>query len=703
MPEPFSVDIADGVKLVRNVLIPTRDGVRLAADLYMPEDAGPDARFPAVMEYTPYRKDDVDLESRSFYLTLPRHGYVVARVDIRGTGGSGGISTDEYTLQEQHDGYDAVEWIAGQPWCDGQVNMMGISYGGFTALQVASHNPPHLTSIIPIDFTDDRYTDDCHYRGGLMRMYYDIAYYGGQMVARNALPPDPDGLGGEWARVWEQHLAHNEPYLLKWYRHQTDGAYWRCGSVCDAPESIRCPVFLIGGWRDGYMNPPLRLYRALQVPCKVLVGPWNHALPDVAVPGPRIDYLREVIRWLDHWCKRTQTSRTHRPLPTTSASVSATPGATELTEEQDVGIMDQPPVVVYMQHYQPPEAGRLDAVGEWRAETDWPPPGAGEMTLYLGDGYSLSDRPPISEHADAYRYTPTVGVTGGLWSGGLPFGLPGDQRPDEAFSLFYTTRPLSEDLHILGRPRAVLHVSSSASVMGFVVSLCDVAPDGTSHLVAKGMLNATRRDSFSDSRSLTPGESYELDIPIDCTGWVFARGHRVRLNVASADWPNVWPTPELATNHVYRGGERPSRLVLPTVPAQGSATPPPLRPSPKMVRWRSDAVCPPTWRVTHDLLTGQKTVDIGLRSSWRLHTGAVVERESHSEFEIDPGDPAHASARGRHVYRIARAGLVTQACAEVVVQGAVNHFHVTIDLEVRINDVLHFTRRWVESVPRQGL
>ena len=680
MPESFSVDIADGVKLIKNVLIPMRDGVRLAADLYLPGDADPDARLPVVMEYTPYRKDDVDLESRAFYLALPRHGYVVARVDIRGTGASEGISTDEYTLQEQRDGYDAVEWIAAQPWCDGQVNMMGISYGGFTALQVASHHPPHLTSIIPIDFTDDRYTDDCHYRGGLMRLYYDVAHYGGQMVARNALPPDPQGLGAEWARVWEQHLAHNEPYLLQWYRHQTDGEYWRCGSVVDAPERIRCPAFLIGGWRDGYPNPPLRLYRALSGPRKVLIGPWNHALPDVAVPGPRIDYLHEVIRWLDHHCKG-----------------------------QDTGIMDEPPVVVYMQRadgsppHQPLDADRLDTTGAWRAETGWPPPGADDRTLYLGDGGSLDERPPAAERADAYAYHPTVGVTAGLWSGGVPFGLPGDQRPDEAFSLVYTTRPLSEDLHVLGWPRAVLHVSSSASVMGFAASLCDVAPDGTSHLVAKGMLNATRRDSFSDSRPLTPEESYELDIPIDCTGWVFARGHAVRLNVASADWPNVWPTAELATNHAYRGGGRPSRLILPTVPAQGSAPPPPFRPSARTVRRRSEAVCPPTWRVTHDLLTGRQAVELGFRSSWRLQTGAVVERESRSDFEVHPADPAHASARGRHVYQIARSGRVTRACAEVVVQGTASHFHVTIDLEVRVNDALHFTRRWVESVPRRGL
>jgi putative CocE/NonD family hydrolase len=208
------------------------------------------------------------------------------------------VNTDEYVLQEQEDGYDAIEWMARQPWCDGHINILGISYGGFTALQVASHNPPHLTSIIPIDFTDDRYTDECHYRGGLARKYYNVGYYGGFMIAWNAMPPlFPNSADPDWGKIWEQHLAHNEPYLLTWYQHQTDGPYWRHGSVRDIPEKITCPVFMIGGWRDGYVNSPLRLYELLNVPRKVLIGPWNHAMPDNAIPGPRIDYLYDVVRW----------------------------------------------------------------------------------------------------------------------------------------------------------------------------------------------------------------------------------------------------------------------------------------------------------------------------------------------------------------------------------------------------------------------
>ena len=244
------------MKVVRNVLIPMRDGVRLAADLYVDTTANEGEASPVVLEYVPYRKDDVAPGSR-FYRELTRAGYVVARVDIRGTGASEGASLDEYTLEEQFDGVDTVEWLARQPFCDGQVNMMGSSYGGFTALQVASHAPVHLRSVIPIYFTHDRYTDDCHYRGGLLRMYYDTGFYGNLMVALNALPSDPEWAGIDWARLWQEHLEGSEPYILEWLRHQTDGAYWRNGSVGDVAERIRCPVFMIGGCGTATRTHPL--------------------------------------------------------------------------------------------------------------------------------------------------------------------------------------------------------------------------------------------------------------------------------------------------------------------------------------------------------------------------------------------------------------------------------------------------------------
>ena len=301
---------------------------------------------------------------------------------------------------------------------------------------------------------------------------------------------------------------------------------------------------------------------------------------------------------------------------------------------------------------------------------------------------------------DAYDYDPTVGVTAGLWSGGLQFGLPGDQRPDEAYSLLYTSPPLSEDLHVIGRPRAILHVASTATVIGFAASLCDVAPNGVSHLVAKGMLNATRRDSLTDPEPLTPGQVYEIEVEIDTTAWVFPAGHRIRLAIASADWPNVWPTPEPATNRVLRGEARPSRLVLPTVPSHGSAEPPPFRPSDEVMSRHSDRTDPPTWEVVHDVLTGRARVHVHEVADQRINSSTVVRRDYSMIAEVDRTDPASASARGRHVSTITRPNGVIQGSSDVSVQASASHFHITIDLELLVNGKPHHTHSWTDSIER---
>ena len=677
MTRPIELPPEQGVRMVKNVVAPMSDGVRLSMDLHVPDHSDWESRpCPVVVEYLPYRKDDATPYTGAHF-TLAQHGYVAALVDCRGTGGSGGHTTDEYPEQEQQDGAEVVEWIARQPWCTGKVGMFGSSYGGFAALQVAALQPEHLATVVPLYFTDDRYTDDCHYRGGCLRAYYDVGAYGAWMVGMNAMPPYPEWSGADWARLWEEHLTADEPWMLKWLAHQTDGEYWRNGSLRGAYDRVRCPVFLIGGWRDGYPNPPLRTFAQLRTPKRVLIGPWNHARPSRGVPGPRIDWVRELRRWCDHWMKGEAN-----------------------------GAADGPPVTVYVQGYDEPRADRLETSGYWRAEEAFPVAGATERTLFLqaegrlGDDRAESTDDAVEAQFDAYAYRPTVGITGGLWSGGVPFGLPTDQRPDEAYSLTYTTEPLAEPLEIVGRPRALLHVRSTAPVMAFVARLCDVAPDGSSALVCSGVLNGTRRTSLTHPEPMDPEAVYELPVELDCTAWRFAPGHRLRLAVSSADFPNVWPTPLPGTNRVYRAEAYPSRLVLPVVPTKPVKNEVTFAPSPATVSVHQGTPDANPWEIAHDVLRDRTGLRLSTRDVSRPRPDTEVTYDARLELWASNRDPADVVAKGSHLQRIARPDGITTVDAGCTLRSTETAFHLTIDLDVRVDGRPHHQRRWVRTFPR---
>jgi putative CocE/NonD family hydrolase len=350
--KPVQIQARYEVRNDRAVMSPVRDGKRLSADIFRPVAEG---RFPVIIMYHPYRKDDVGRGGVGEHYYFAERGFASVRLDARGTGTFEGINTDEYTLQEQEDGYDAVEWLARQPWSNGNIGMYGTSYSGFTSVQVASHQPPRLKAIVPLFATDDRYTDDCHYdRGGNLRMYYDVGTYGGSMIAMNALPPMPELAGPKWAELWKERLENNEPYLLKWIKNQVDGPYWRNGSLRPDYSRVQAAVYLIGGWHDGYANAMLRMYTQLKSPKKILMGPWVHTHPHLSVPGPRIDWMNEALRFFAHWLRN-----------------------------EDTGIMQEPPFTAYMQQPAKPDR-RIDIVpGAWRNEAAFPAPAAKEMVFFF--------------------------------------------------------------------------------------------------------------------------------------------------------------------------------------------------------------------------------------------------------------------------------------------------------------------------------
>jgi putative CocE/NonD family hydrolase len=656
------------VRVLRHQRIPMSDGVELDAHLFLPEADGP---FPAVFDYYPYRKDDLSGGNLRYQMYLAQRGYAALRVDVRGTGSSGGVATDEYSVQEQLDGVEAIAWMAAQPWCTGKVGMFGSSYGGFNSLQVAMHRPPALKAICPMYFTDNRYTDDCHYKGGTLQMLYDVATYGLSMVVQNALPPYPDATGDRWAAIWAEHLEA-EPWLLTWLSNQVYGDYWKQGSLCEDYGSIECAAYLIGGWRDGYTNCNLRTYQHLRSPKKVIVGPWLHVAPDAGLPGPRIDHLHEMVRFYDYWLKGI-----------------------------DNGIMDEPSISIYVQHFDTPAAERKLTSGEWRFEREWPLPTPAVRQFYLGEAMTLQDAPPAAEQAVDYEYNPTVGTTFGMFSAGSPLVTPVDQRLEDAYSTSWTSPPLEEALEILGHPHAALFCAVTAEVASLSVRLIDVAPDGTAALVTKGVLNLTHRDSHTAPQPLTPDQVYAVEIKMDATCWHFAPGHRIRLGVAAADFPNSWPSPIPHTGRLLYGGEQTAHLSLPVLPPQaerveGPEFRPPAPQSPQTTSY-SDK---PIWSVTRDHIAGTASVRVGTSGRSRISDTVELARMADATATVSEADPAHATIRGVNRVTLHWPERTIESTARAQVESNAVTFQVTIQLAITMDGLPYHSRQWTRSIPR---
>ncbi len=541
-----------------HVRIAMSDGVALAADLFMPEGVAPDEKIPAVLEYLPYRKDDLTVDqTRQLACYIVPRGYVAARVDIRGTGGSEGqLLEGEYTEQEQLDALEVIDWLSRQPWSNGRVGMWGISWGGFNSIQLAMRRPPALKAIVALMASDDVFHDD-KYVDGILQID-DYKLFIDHINAISSAPDFP---------LDEEHLSarfDQPPWLLSWMREQRDGPYWRRQSLSPGYEAIEIPTLLIGGWLDGYRDSIPRMLERMTAPLKAIVGPWNHAMPHDAVPGPTIEWRYEAVRWWDQWLK-----------------------------ERETGILNEPRLSVYVRHWHPPDLSLREIPGEWRTEEGWPIRRSSETTLYLRADHLLgqTSSSPETHHL---LYIPSVGPSAGIWWA----EVTPDQRPDDALSLAYDSAPLDNDLEILGIPRVRLWASADAPLAHWFVRLSDVAPDGTVTLVTGAALNGAHRESRVNPQPLDPGEVYPLQFELHFTSWVFPRGHRIRIAVSNALWPMAWPTPFQMTTSLYLEGDRPSHVVLPVIPHED-------RPAPLFLQVETCA--PPSVQLAGDSISGRWT------------------------------------------------------------------------------------------------
>lgn len=522
-------------KVIENEWITMPDGVRLAARLWIPEDAG-QRPVPVVWEYLPYRLwDDLRWRDDKTAENLAPYGVAFARVDIRGTGNSEGVMVDEYDVPELTDGVHVIAWLAKQPWSNGSVGMRGISWGGINALQIAAMRPPELKAIMPMGCVVNRYTDDAHYMGGAYGE--ENMGWGTSFKGHMAAPPDPKVVGAQWETLWRQRLEATPAIMRTWTEHQTYDEYWQRGSIATDYSAINCPVYVVDGWGDPYENVIGELLQNLRVPRKGLIGPWGHIFPNLATPLG-LDWPYEEVRWWQQWLMGV-----------------------------DTGIMDEPMLRVYMMYQADSEAFPDEVPGRWVAEPTWPSRRIESTHLFFDAGGRLSPKPAAREHV-SYVADKIVGLTKPQWVYGRPTEF--EQSADDRNSLLFDSAPLPRDLEILGYPTAKIRVAADVPVAQLAVRLTEVTPAGKSWLVSYNVLNLTRRESMERPTALKAGEFYDVEVPLYMIAHRFKKGHRIRVALSGNLWPLVWPAPQIATLQIALGV---SQLVLPVRPPPAKEAP----------------------------------------------------------------------------------------------------------------------------------
>jgi predicted acyl esterase len=655
------------VKL-EHVWIPMKDGVRLAADLYMPVGGKPGEKFPAIFKYDPYRKDDNEdiIEECALAKYFVARGYVSACVDIRGTGQSEGHTPNrEYSEQELSDGEEIIAWLASQGWSSGAVGIFGASWSGFNGLQLAMRHPPALKAIISAVSTERIYDEDCHYYFGMMNSG-DSYNFG--IDSENPRSPSPNFLTDEKTL---QNRFDNPPWTLLWLRHQRDDAFWH---EPERPlDSIRIPIFLTGGFVDGYRDTIPRLLRELKSPVKAIMGPWEHAFPHEAGVGPDIEWRELAVRWLDQWLKG-----------------------------RDTGVSSEPKLAVYMRHSYPPDPTLMEIPGEWRSEKSWPPQDQKIQSLYLKDNHSLDAESTSTPAVHSLKYVPSIGIDVGLEA----FDLQPDQRPVDAFSLVYDSAPVKADGAILGMPEVHLQASATAPLANWFARLSDVAPDGSVTLITFGGLNGTQRESMADPRDLEPNRTYTLRVSMRFTSWVFTAGHRIRLSISNAQWPMFWPTPYAMTTSLYLGGDEPSRLLLPTVPTTGPLPPPhfgPVAQSDWPSSPQSASPNTPAWTLHRSEFGTPVTIESGRREGWsrpqKWPWGTYYGR-GFRKFEVQDDHPELASYVGNNDFRVQLPNRELIWHTEWDLHSDRTNFYYLLKRELRENGKVIREKEWKETIPR---
>ncbi len=661
-------------KIIEHTWIPLPDGNRLSAKLWIPGSAEKQP-VPAILEYIPYRKRDFKaVRDAQTYDFFARNGYAGVRIDIRGSGDSEGILRDEYLQQELDDGLEILRWIARQSWCNGKIGMMGISWGGFNGLQIAALSPPELQAVITVASTDNRYADDVHYMGGCLLT--DNLSWASTMFAYNSCPPDPAIAGARWKDLWLERLEGSGLWLKKWLEHQRFDDYWKHASVMFNYEKIKCPVFAVGGWADGYSNAVFRLMQHLKVPRKGLIGPWGHKYPHLGGPGPTIDFLNEALRWWDRWLKNIRN-----------------------------GIDEEPVLRTWMQDTVSPVSEKRP--GSWIAETQFPSKNVTPVTCCLKNGeIDLEGDLPEYKKPFTIQSPLSVGLFAGKWcSYAASTDLPSDQREEDGGALLFDTPPLKKETEIFGAPELHLSLKSDKPVAMVTARLSNVAPNGKATRVTYGVFNLTHRNSDEQPEYLSPGKKFRIRLKLNYIAQLFRTRHKIRLSLSTSYWPLVWPSPEPVTLTIF---PHESKLILPVrQPQEQDAL---LRDLGKPVlenKMKTTLLVPPKreWKVIHNLATNETTLDVTNNDAryklneinWTMGKN-VTEKYSYISYNYDTVRGEVISERS-----FERDDWYVKTTTRTVLTSTKTHFIIRASLDAYEGDVRVFSKSWDERVKRDFL
>lgn len=548
------------VKAEFNVPVPMRDGVKLSADVYRPDAEG---QFPVLLTRTYYGKCNRDIfhpRGKEFIEYFVSRGYVVVIQDCRGRYDSEGKFYIE--IYDAEDGYDTYEWCGSQPWSNGKIGTYGCSYGGCIQWYSAHLRNSHLKCMVPRDATSDSYFDGGFMRGGVYQGWLGWCVGTAGRTGRQGRME-----GHDWKEIYmnlplneaDESIGFHFPWWKDYLKHPTYDEYWKRTSVHNKYHLIEVPSLNIGGWYSssdimGTIRNFLGVFKKGyseqgRKNQKIFIGPWSHCSSSTKVgeidfgPKAKVDFNELHLRWYDYWLKGI-----------------------------DTGIMDTPPIKIFVM-----------GMNDWITANDWPLPetqfnkfflhSKGRANSLIGDG-TLNITHPNSEPPDRFTYDPAHPVHGSTDSDLL------DQRPMERRDdvLVYTTEPLKEDLMVVGPVKVILYAVSSAVDTDFTGKLVDVHPNDLAQGLNYGIVRARYRDSFEKPTLIEPGKIYKYEIDLWATGNLFKKGHRIRLEISSSNFPGFLPNTntgndigsdterKIARQIIYHDAEHPSHLILPIIP-----------------------------------------------------------------------------------------------------------------------------------------